>query len=111
MWIAEGEKDLLDKRAIWDSIKFNIRSHAINYSKIKSGQKRESETRLQNEFSEATRKFEDCDPCEDHKSRPVELKEKLELIRARARWYGNGEKSSQFFLNLEKRNQLKKHSN
>ena len=81
MWIAEGEKDLQDKRAIWDWLKFNIRSHAINYSKIKSRQKRETETRLQNEleFSEATRKFED-DPSEDHKSRLVELKEKLELI-------------------------------
>ena len=88
MWIAEGEKDLKDKRAIWDWIKFNIRSHAIHYSEIKSRQKRETETRLQNEFSEAARKFED-DPSEDHKSRLVELKEKLELIRAKARWYEN----------------------
>ena len=105
MWIAEGEKDLQDKQAIWDWLKFNIRSHAI------------TETRLQNEFSEATRKFED-DPSEDHKSRLVELKEKLELIydekvkgviiRARARWYEHGEKSSKYFLNLEKRNQVKK---
>ena len=95
-----------DKRAIWDWLKFNIRSHAINYSKIKSRQKRETETRLQNEFREATRKFED-DPSEDHKSRLVELKEKLELIydekvkgviiRARARWYEHGEKSSKYF--------------
>ena len=106
MWIAEGEKDLQDKRAIWDWLKFNIRSHAIKYSKIKSRQKREIETRLQNEFSEATRKFED-DPSEDHKSRLVELKEKLELIydekvrgviiRARARWY-ELEKDWQFII-------------
>ena len=118
MWIAEGEKDLQDKRAIWDWLKFNIRSHAINYSKIKSRQKRETETRLQNElgFSEATRKFED-DLSEDHKSRLVELKEKRKLIydenvkgviiRARARWYEHGKKSSKYFLNLEKRNQVK----
>lgn len=79
MWIAEGENDLQDKRAIWDWIKFNIRCRAIKYSKIKSRQKRGTEIRLTNEFSEATRKFED-DPSEDHKSRLVELKEKLELI-------------------------------
>ena len=41
----------------------------------------------------------------------VELKEKVRgvIIRARARWYEHGEKSSKYFLNLEKRNQVKKH--
>ena len=46
-------------------------------------------------------------------------KEKLELfyeqktkgiiIRARARWQEHGERSNNYFLNLEKRNYLKKH--
>ena len=31
------------------------------------------------------------------------------IIRARARWYDHGEKSTKYFLNLEKRNYLKKH--
>ena len=59
------------------------------------------------------------DPSEDNKSRLCEVKDKLEqsydekikdvIIRARARWPENGEKSSKYFLNLEKRNQVKKH--
>ena len=48
-----------------------------------------------------------------------EIKEKLELfyeekvkgivIRARARWHEYGERSTKYFLNLEKRNHVKKH--
>ena len=55
----EGEKELHDKRAIWEWIKYNIRSHAINFSKIKSQQNKEKETQLENDYSEARRKFED----------------------------------------------------
>ena len=117
-WMVEGEKELHDKRAIWECMKYNIRSHAINFSKIKSQQKNEKETQLENDYSEAARKFED-DPNEDNKSRLCEVKEKLEqsydekikgvIIRARTRWHEYGEKSSKYFLNLEKRNQVKKH--
>ena len=31
------------------------------------------------------------------------------IIRARARWHEHGEKNSKYFLNLEKRNHIKKH--
>ena len=31
------------------------------------------------------------------------------VVRARARWHEHGEKSSKYFLNLEKRNNIKKH--
>ena len=31
------------------------------------------------------------------------------IIRARARWHEHGEKSTEYFLNLEKRNHIKKH--
>ena len=31
------------------------------------------------------------------------------ILRARARWYEHGERSSKYFLNLEKRNHVKKH--
>ena len=32
------------------------------------------------------------------------------IIRARARWHEHGEKSTNYFLNLEKRNHIKKHT-
>ena len=92
-WMVEGEKELTDKRAIWDWIKYNIQSHAIKFSKIKSQQNKEKETQLENDYREAARKFGD-DPSEDNKSRLYEVKEKVEqsydekikgvIIRARA---------------------------
>ena len=61
----------------------------------------------------------ESDPSDLDKIRLNEIKEKLELfdeeivkgiiIRARARWYEHGERSSKYFLNLEKRNHVKKH--
>ena len=38
-----------------------------------------------------------------------EEKTKGIIIRARARWHEHGEKSTKYFLNLEKRNHIKKH--
>ena len=38
-----------------------------------------------------------------------EEKTKVIIIRARVRWHEYGEKSTKYFLNLEKRNHIKKH--
>ena len=38
-----------------------------------------------------------------------EEKTKGIVIRARARWHEHGEKSTKYFLNLDKRNHIKKH--
>ena len=114
----EGEKELSDKRAVWDWIKYNIRKHAIKYSKEKTKQRNDLEKIIQDEYKEATRRFEN-DPNDLNKSRLNEVKEKLELfyeektngiiVRARARWHEHGERSTKYFLNLEKRNHVKKH--
>ena len=59
------------------------------------------------------------DPSASNSLRLDDIKEKLELlceekvkgivIRARARWHEYDEKSVEYFLNLEKRNHVKKH--
>ena len=59
------------------------------------------------------------DPSASNSLRLDDIKEKLELlceekvkgivIRARARWHEYDEKSVKYFLNLEKRNHVKKH--
>ena len=90
----EGEIDLSDKRCVWDWIKYNIRLHAISYSKEKAKLKYEKEQRIQQELRDANRLFEN-DPSASNRLRLDEIKEKLELfyeekvkgivIRARAR--------------------------
>ena len=117
-WKQEGEIDLSDKRCVWDWIKYNIRLHAISYSKEKAKLKYKKEQRIQQELKDANRLFEN-DPSASNRLRLDEIKEKLELlyeekvkgivIRARARWHEYGERSTKYFLNLEKRNHVKKH--
>ena len=47
---AEGRKELSDSRSVWDWIKYNVRAHAINYSKKKATERNEKEKNLQDEF-------------------------------------------------------------
>ena len=62
--------------------------------------------------------FQD-NPCETTRLETEKVKSELEalydkkvegiIIRSRARWHEHGEKNSKYFLNLEKRNNIKKH--
>jgi len=118
IWLIEGQKNLTDNRSIWDWIKYNIRAHAIQYSKRKAMKRKEKEMNLQKELAKA-KQLLDSDPNADNANALNSTKENLELlydeklqgiiIRARARWWEHGEKSTKYFLNLEKRNHFKKH--
>ena len=49
-WIADRERELPDNRTIWDWIKYNIRAHAIQYSKWLAKERSKLEIVLQNEL-------------------------------------------------------------
>ena len=118
IWQIEGQHELTDNRSIWDWTKYKIRAHAIQHSKRKVVERKEKEMNLQNEFAKAKQLF-DSDPNTNNANALNSVKEKLELlyeeklqgiiIRARARWWEHGERSTKYFLNLEKRNHVKKH--
>ena len=117
-WIADGEKASSDNRIIWEWIKYNIRVHAIQYSKRRVKERSELESVLQNDYTIASEKYE-SDSSDSNANQVAVAKEKLELfyeqktkgiiIRARARWHEHGERGTKYFLNLEKRNYVKKH--
>ena len=117
-WLDEGRKDLSDNRTIWDWLKFNIRTHAIQHSKRRAKERNEKGNLLEKEYAEAKKIF-DADPSDTNANILNSAKENLEafyeekingvIIRARARWHEHGEKSTKYFLNLEKRNHVKKH--
>ena len=118
VWTAEGQKEISDSRILWDWIKYNIRAHAINYSKKKAKERNAIELSLQDELREAKEGYETT-PSDSNATRFNAAQEKLEtfyeektkgiIMRARARWHEHGEKSTKYFLNLEKRNHIKKH--
>ena len=99
-WKTTGMNELLDKRCVWDWLKYNIRNDATAYSKIKAKEKNEKERTLQNEYDAAAKLYEN-NPSALTQNRLNEAKESLELfyeektkgiiIRARARWHEHGE--------------------
>ena len=58
LWIADGQKEFTDNRMIWDWTKYNIRAHAIQYSKRKVKERGEKEFDLQEELTKAKSKLE-----------------------------------------------------
>ena len=117
IWREEA-KEILDKRVFWDWIKYNIRLYSIDYSKRRAKANREEEERMQKKYQDAQAYFEQH-PCVETRKVLEECKMELErfydnktegiIVRSRARWHEHGEKSNKYFLNLEKRNHMRKH--
>ena len=117
-WIQEGKQDLDDPRSVWDWVKYNVKKYSRWYSMEKCKQQNLEEQQLNRQFQEATATYQNC-PSQENLSALNVLKEKLEhvyekkvegiIIRSRARWHEHGEKNSKYFLNLEKRNHVRKH--
>lgn len=118
MWLEEA-KDLEDPRSIWDWIKFNIKNGSIIFSKqiLKNRRKREEESTCR--YQESLNAFQEIPQCDNTRITMARIKNEFELLydkkvegiitRAKARWHEHGEKNSKYFLNLEKRNHIKKH--
>ena len=111
-------KQRISKTEIWDWIKFNFRTDSIIFSKRLSQIRQKSERELTNKYQESLAAYQD-NPCDNTRITMERYKSELELkydkkvegliIRARARWHEHGKKNSKYFLNLEKRNHIKKH--
>lgn len=57
IWIMEGRNELFEDRNIWDWIKYNIRAHAIKYSKKRAKERNERGSILEKEYTEAKQVF------------------------------------------------------
>ena len=57
LWKTTGSDNLSDKRCIWDWLKYNIRKHAILFSKKKAKERSAMKQKLK-VYEEATKKFE-----------------------------------------------------
>ena len=116
-WVSEGQKELSDARSVWEWTKFNIRDHAIRFSKKRARSRKDKEAQLEKTYGSAKQIYEN-DSCENSLNSLITAREKLEIfyeektrrliIRARARWHEYGENSSKYFLNREKWNHVKK---
>ena len=114
-WLAEF-KDVVDKRVLWDLLKYKIRHLTISYSKIKAWNRRAKLNELEEKLQNCTKKC-DNDPSrqdvEDLECLQAEYDQLYDyitqgaIVRSRATWYEKGEKNNKYFLNLEKSNKNK----
>ncbi len=97
---------------LWELIKCDIRTKAISFAKQKSRERRKEENELMCELEKLTKILDEGDmsvndklnETRKHLERILENKTKGAMLRSHARWAEEGERSSKYFLGLEKRN-------
>ena len=108
----------VDDSLLWEMIKLKVRESSIRYVKRKKTLMKNQEAKLENEITQLTKVLETENTSShvkskaseslDNKKRQFEnineYKRKGTIIRSKARWYNEGEKTNnKYFLNLEKR--------
>ena len=116
-WVEEAN-DLSNNRIKWNWLKFKIKMSSIAFSKKMSRERQKLEEELNCKYQDALNRFQQ-NPSNVTKQEAEKLKSELEalydqkvegiIVRSRARWHEHGEKKSKYFLNLEKRDHIKKH--
>ena len=109
------EYNIEDKRLKWEIIKFEIRKFTIEYSKRRRYEANERQKRLERQLCELERNL----TTENRVSKYNEVKQELkqigdekingQIIRSKVRWHEEGERSTKYFLGLEKAKAVKKH--
>ena len=108
-WLEEF-KEVIDKRVLWDLIKYRVRQLTMRYAKEKAPKRRQELLQIETSLRQA----EEClatDPSESNLEILEDLKLKYDsnfdyiakgpIIRSRANWYEKGEKSNKYFFGLE----------
>ena len=114
----EESRELKDPVMRWEFLKYKIRQFTIYYSKEKASERKARRIALEKtvkrlEISLSANSNEML--LEEYYKYKNELEsiynfiaERI-ILRSKASWYEHGEKSSKYFLNLEKRNKAKSH--
>jgi hypothetical protein len=105
----------IDHQLLWELVKYKIRQETIKFAsnkKKKSNRKlkslEESLQKFEEERDESGIDTEEAKKIREEIDRIQEESTKGAMIRCKVRWYKEGEKSTKYFLNLEKRNYSRK---
>ena len=106
-------ESLYNRQLKWELLNYEVRKFTINYMKQIAKEKRHQRTNLENQLE----KLEKCLDKEDNLSKYNAIENELDAIhdhitrdvriRSKCEWYEHSEKSTKFFLNLEKQRELK----
>ena len=109
--------DIADKRVKWDMMKYEIRKYTCSYSARKKKDQNIEENHLQNKLNrleiqlgniQSADVLSEYEECKKRLNEIHEQKSKGAIIRSRARWQEEGEKSTKYFFDLEKVNFTRK---
>ena len=105
--MLEESVEIQDPRVLWDFIKYKIRNETITYSKQVAKERREKLSNLERNIQEYAMKC-DNDPTAENLSNPEILQTESgrqydyiareAMIRSRANWHEQGEKSDKYFF-------------
>ena len=106
-----------EDRLMWETLKLKIRGESITYSAKKKRHRKNIIALLEHKIQKYEKEF-DLNNSEETRKKIETSKRELDKeidistngskIRCKVRWYEDGEKSSKYFLNMEKRNYNKK---
>ena len=103
-WLDEFSS-VIDKRLLWDLIKYRVRQVAMKYSKEKARERRKKASLKTCEErcneSPSVGNHEELEMLQMEYDSIYEQIVKGAIIRSKATWYEKGEKSNNYFLNLE----------
>ena len=111
------DDDTVNKGLLWEMMKLKIREQSIKYATAKKVKMSRREGELEKEINflqnfiesneiNPNEKTEISGTLEARKrelEKIIEYRTKGSILRARCRWYNEGEKNTKYFLNLEKR--------
>ena len=95
-----------------ENMKFEIRKFTMLYSKIRAKNNRKVKNDLENKLKDLENDLNNYDKLQKYNKIKSELEEIFEKfvegakVRIKCTWYEEGEKSTKFFLNLEKKRAL-----
>ncbi len=105
---------ITDALLLWDTMKCQIRGESIRYCSIKKKKRNDELKELQMkqeiQFAEMQINPNDNDKRNEYLETSAQIEHIIQektngnVLRCKIRWYEEGEKCSQYFLNLEKRN-------
>lgn len=112
-WI--NKYDIEDKQLKWELIKYEIRKYSIAFSKKKRHETSKRKLELEQQLCHLERNLSNHNNVCKYNDVKQELKkmddEKIKghIIRSKVQWHEEGERSTKYFLGLEKNRAIKKH--
>ena len=99
------KENILDDQVRWDNLKYEIKKISIKFSKAQANSFRLERALLEKKlkiFESKVNNHEEYNDCKTQLKQIYKIKSNGIKTRSKFKWYNHREKSSKFFLNLEK---------